>query len=281
MKSSVITTDGGNMKLEKTRVTMPAACSRRVVTSALSLLLFTCVAVRPLVATLVHVQGPTVLQPREFCSDHPDAAIATFEDAELEAEIRDALRESVGAQKDLTCGVISGLTLLDASYGGIMSLAGIQNLTGLTILELNENNWISDISALSGLTSLTQLWLNNDLLGSNLISDISALSGLTSLERLHLGGNSITDISALSGLTSLTDLRLMRNSISGISALRGLTSLTRLYLHTNPDLTDIQPLLDNTGLGAGDTVVLTNTNVSCTDLAALEAKGVTVGSTCP
>jgi len=46
----------------------------------------------------------------------------------------------------------------------------------------------------------------------------------------------------------------------------------------NPDLTDIQPLLDNTGLGAGDTVYLQATSVSCTDVAALQAKGVTVQS---
>ena len=164
------------MKLKKTRVTMPAACSRRVVTSALWLLLFTCVAVRPLAAMLVHVQGPTVLQPGEFCSDHSDAAIATFEDAELEAEIRDALRASVGAQKDLTCGVISGLMLLDASRGGIKSLVGIQNLTGLTILELDDNLWISDLSALSGLTSLTRLRLSR-----NTINDNSALRGHTSI----------------------------------------------------------------------------------------------------
>ncbi len=48
----------------------------------------------------------------------------------------------------------------------------------------------------------------------------------------------------------------------------------------NPDLTDIQPLLDNTGLGTGDSVLLMNTNVSCTDVATLEAKGVRVTSDC-
>ncbi|NIM47876.1 MAG: leucine-rich repeat domain-containing protein, partial [Gemmatimonadales bacterium] len=87
--------------------------------------------------------------------------------------------------------------------------------------------------------------------------------------------------SALSGLTSLTYLYLASNSISDISALSGLTSLTYLYLTNNPNLTDIQPLLDNTGLGAGDTVDLQSTSVSCSDVAALEAKGVTVLSDCP
>ena len=348
---------------------------------------------------------PPVLQPSELCSDYPDYAIATFEDTNLEAAIRTAL--SVGGQEHLTCGLISGLTALDASYAEITSLVGIQNLTSLTDLLLRGNS-ISDISALSGLTSLRRLSLGGNsisdigalsgltsltylLLGGNSISDISALSGLTSLEILHLGvnsisdisalsgltslrglyfdynsisdisalsgltsltwlvldhnsisdisalsgltsltwleldSNSISDISALSGLTSLTDLflgsnsisdisplsgltsarslglannsisdisglsgltsltylNLGYNSISDISALGGLTSLTDLRLNNNPNLTDIQPLLNNAGLGAGDTVELQGTSVSCSDVAALEAKGVTVLSDCP
>ena len=63
--------------------------------------------------------------------------------------------------------------------------------------------------------------------------------------------------------------------------LSGLTSLLNLHLHNNPNLTDIQPLLNNTGLGAGDIVNLRTTNVSCADVALLEAKGVAVGSDCP
>ena len=59
-----------------------------------------------------------------------------------------------------------------------------------------------------------------------------------------------------------------------------LTSLRDLDLDNN-SITDIQPLLDNTGLGVGDTVSLSGTSVSCADVAALEAKGVTVFSDCP
>ena len=99
--------------------------------------------------------GPAVrLEPGEFCSDHSGAAIATFEDANLEAAVSRAL--SVGAQGPLTCGLISGLTELsyNSLFGDpITSLVGIQNLTSLTDLNLNFNQ-ISDISMLSGLTSL-------------------------------------------------------------------------------------------------------------------------------
>ena len=194
--------------------------------------------------------GPAV-EPSPFCGEHPDTAIPTFEDANLEAAIRTELW--VGAQEDLTCGLVSGLTRLSAQDAQITSLVGIENLTGLTTL---------------------YLWGNS-------ISDISALSGLTGLRILGLGYNSITDISALSGLTNLTYLALSNNSITDIGALSGLTGLTWLYLNNNPNLADIQPLLDNTGLGAGDTVILESTGVSCIDVAALQAKGVLLVSDCP
>ena len=79
--------------------------------------------------------------------------------------------------------------------------------------------------------------------------------------------NSITDIGALSGLTSLGDAVFGQDP--------------DLNLSNNPNLTIIQPLLDNTGLGVGDTVDLRLTSVSCTDVTALQAKGVTVTSDCP
>ena len=81
-------------------------------------------------------------------------------------------------------------------------------------------------------------------------------------------------------LTSLTGLRLHFNSITDISALRGLRGLTFLWLNDNPGLANIQSLLGNTGLGAGDRVLLISTNVSCTNVALLEAKGVEVSSGC-
>ena len=57
-------------------------------------------------------------------------------------------------------------------------------------------------------------------------------------------------------------------------------TLVYLQLESNPNLSNMQPLLDNKGLGGGDRVFLRNTNVSCTDVTALRAKGVTVDSAC-
>ena len=206
-------------------------------------------------------------------------------------DLRDSSITDVSALSELT-----GLTNLQLGGNSISDISALRGLTSLPILNL-ERNSISDISALSGLTSLTTLQLASNsisdisalsgltsLLGllaaNNSISDISALSGLTSLGTLRLGGNSITDISELSGLTSLRELLLDNNSITVISALSGLRRLRDVGLSNNSGLSNIQPLLDNIGLGAGDEVLLTSTNVNCADVAALEAKGVTVTSDC-
>ena len=246
---------------------------------------------------------PDCLRPSELCIDHSAAAIAGFEDANLEAVVRASLELVLDAQEDLTCGLLSGLETVDdrvIAHGPIESLVGLQNLTSLKVLLLIGNS-ITDLSPLSGLTSLVQVQLNvnsiSDMsalseltnltiltLASNSITNLDALSELTNLTHLDLSNNSIIDISVLSGLTNLTALLFNANSITDISVLSGLTPApkTSIGLGTNPDLTDIQPLLDNTGLGAGDDVELRGTMVSCEDVALLADKGVTVTSDpCP
>ena len=241
------------------------------------------------------------LQPAELCSDNPASTIATFEDANLEAVVRASLELVLGAQEDLTCELLSGLQTVSGGFiehGPIESLVGLQNLTSLKVLLLLANS-ITDISPLSGLTTLVQVQLNiNSIsnisalseltnltiltLASNSITNLNALSGLTSLTNLDLSNNSISDITVLSGLTNLTTLSLNANSITDISVLSGLppTPRTSIGLANNPDLTDIQPLLNNTGLGEGDDVDLRGTMVSCEDVVLLAAKGVTVTSDC-
>ncbi len=92
------------------------------------------------------------------------------------------------------------------------------------------------------------------------------------------GGN----ITPLSGLTGLTTLWLGNNTIADYGALSGFVNLTHLSLRGTGTLTDIPFLLDNPGLGPGDTVDLVGTGVSCADVTALRAKGVTVDAdNCP
>ena len=132
-------------------------------------------------------------------------------------------------------------------------------------------NAVTDISPLARLTKLIDLNIHTQD-----ISDLTPLSGLTSLVELRLAGNSFTDLSPLRGLASLEYLELTGNDLTDITPLSGLTNLVALDLRFNPELSDIQALFENPGLGAGDVVELRHTNVSCTDQQQLADKGVEV-----
>ena len=132
-------------------------------------------------------------------------------------------------------------------------------------------NAVTDISPLAKLTKLVDLNIHTQD-----ISDLTPLSGLTSLIELRLAGNSFTDLSPLRGLASLEYLELTGNDLTDITALSGLTNLLALDLRFNPELSDIQALFENPGIGAGDVVELRHTNVSCTDQQQLAEKGVEV-----
>ena len=88
------------------------------------------------------------------------------------------------------------------------------------------------------------------------------------------------DVSALQDLTALTRLRVDGNAVPDISALSGSRRWRVLYLLDNPDLSDVQPLLDP-ALIDPSLVSLYNTSVSCSDVAALQAVWNSVASDCP
>ena len=191
---------------------------------------------------------------------------------------------SVSAHLLTDVGPLSGLTALTtlemAGFRvGVRSqltdIAPLSSLTNLTRLHL-AGNVVADISPLGTLTRLTTLDLYR-----NSLTDISALDALTGLTTLNLSWQPITDLSPLSGLTSLTHLTLTGITVTDVGPLRSLTALRDTNLEFNRDLSDISPLLANTGLGTGDSVRLVATKVSCSDVAALEAMGVTVTSSCP
>lgn len=252
-----------------------------------------------LMSVVTMAQSALVLRPTDHCRDFSAAAVVTFADADLEEVIREAL--GLDTQAELTCSIASQLTELRVPtqiqrvvYGGTLrpspaqpfsSLAGIQNLTGLTQLniinrlvtdisplsELSQlrilnlhTNWITDISPLSELTNLTSL-----IISENPIVDISSLSGLVNLQRLQVHGlypyqlqyylslddgrdpdvvfNGVSDISALSNLTELRYLRIHLQDISDISPLAGLEKLTNLRIYDNK-IADINPLENLTAL---------------------------------
>ena len=212
----------------------------------------------------------SVLEPVVPDEIAPDAAVTqaptdviVFDDAALEASIREALGKPEG---DITRVDAETLTALELSQLGpdknkpyILSINALQYFTNLTYLGLgyavqnardplapidlsviaNLENLeslqmagvvIDDLSPLANLNRLISLTLYN---GDQPL-DLAPLSGLVNLEALTLRNNRITDLSPLAGLNKLRYLDLEGNQISDVTPLAGLTGLERLYLIDNP-----------------------------------------------
>ena len=193
----------------------------------------------------------------------------------------------IGPLRDLT-----KLVRLRIAENPLSDISALSELTELRVLRMHRHgdfiggqnprthmgatgllftNAVTDISPLAKLTKLVDLNIHTQD-----ISDLTPLSGLTSLIELRLAANSFTDLSPLRGLSALEYLELTGNDITDITPLSGLTNLTQLDLRFNPELTTIQALFENPGIGAGDIVELRHTNVSCVDQARLAEKGVEV-----
>jgi len=117
---------------------------------------------------------------------------------------------------------LDAITTLVADGLGISSIVGVEHLTNLNDLRIN-NNVISDLTPLSNLTNLTYLGAEN-----NSISVVTPLATITSLRLLFLGGNQIENVSSLNSLVNLETLVLANNSLGINESLNGLSSLNSL-----------------------------------------------------
>jgi len=163
---------------------------------------------------------------------------------------------------------LPNLQVLDLSSNKITSLIGIENLTNLRKLIIENNDEIENFAPLALLEGLESLSLNYCGL-----TDISVLRPLTNLKELDLGENYsyddddvhyITDISALSGMTKMEHLDLYGSDIKDISALGGMDNLQWLSLAPYCSVTDISALK-----GKLNMQVLALTGGNIVDISAL------------
>ena len=193
-----------------------------------------------------------------------------------DANLRTALRISLGKETGaaITHDDLAMLTNFSAKDASIFVLVGLEFATNLEYLSLGGNN-IADLSPIAGLSKLHTLSLER-----NNISDITPLARLTNLTSLHLYDNNyISDISPLSALINLDQLYLAGNRVADTSVLTGLTKLITLHLAVN-SISDISPLVANSGLGDGDTLFLRknplNYEAVNSHIPLLQDRGVTV-----
>ena len=167
-----------------------------------------------------------------------DPTVVTFTDSSLEASVRSALVQPTGDLLSIDLGFVS---TLDAVNKGITSLSGIENMTSLTELLLDDNS-ISDLAPLGNLTGLTKLHL-----ARNQIVSIDSLARLTNLVDLDLQGNQVSALQPLASLTALNQLVMSQNQLADLAPLSSLSSLTILTLDIN-QIVDLAPLASLTQL---------------------------------
>ncbi|MFC1564586.1 leucine-rich repeat domain-containing protein [candidate division KSB1 bacterium] len=167
----------------------------------------------------------------------------------LELEVLDLCEnaiEDISALSNLT-----NLTYLRLDFNPISDITPVENLINLKTVFF-ANAPFGDISPLSNMSDLDELWITQCH-----IKDLSPIKELTNLTFLYADLNEFSDLTALESLTILKSLFLANNQIKDISALEKLVELSMIRLWNNK-IEDILPLVNNTGLGEGDTVKLTN-----------------------
>ena len=124
------------------------------------------------------------------------------------------------------------IELLRCTLSDIVSLEGIEVLSGLKEISLRENPRLATIEPVLSLSELTRLDLANCGLGPD---STVALSRLLTPIRLNISGNDLGDISAYAKTTSLIELIAERSNITtGVAELVTLTNATIVSLYGNP-----------------------------------------------
>lgn len=122
---------------------------------------------------------------------------------------------------------LTSLESLDLSGCGLSSIAALEPLKNVSVLDLSSNT-VRNLSSLSSMTGLKQLDLSH-----NAVTDLAALSTLLNLTVLDVSYNSLTSLNPISRLTALTELNAANNQISNIDTLKSLTALTALDISHN------------------------------------------------
>ena len=133
---------------------------------------------------------------------------------------------------------LKSLKRLTLSKCGLSTAEGLDQATGLTYLNLN-NNSLRDITPLSKLLSLEELDLS-----TNALKDLQALSGLKKLIDLNVSHNDLASLTPLSTAAGLEKLNVANNNLTALTGVSELSHLVELNASNNA-LTDVSLLASN------------------------------------
>lgn len=155
-------------------------------------------------------------------------------------------------------------------YAQPVNNASLASLTKLESLDVN-NVAITDFSFLASLPNLVALDLGStgltaipdlsemddlDVLGlsGNTLASFTPLEGLTGLSRLDLRYTGLSSLTSIAPLTGLTHLNVAGNALTNITVLGALPLLSVLDISENSAIASLQPLVDSSYIGSGDTI---------------------------
>ena len=166
-----------------------------------------------------------------------------FVDPNLSQVVREYIGKDPG--EPIYANEVLDIEGFHAEWRNISNISGIEHLSNLRFLYINENN-ISDISPLASLNKLEYLNIE-----TNNILDISPLSAIYSLTGLSMGNNPIEDFSPIESLSSLQSLAIILLSLTDadIGFLENLPQLTELWISRN-SITDLSPIQGMVNLGS-------------------------------
>lgn len=167
----------------------------------------------------------------------------TFTDANLAVCVADALDLSNTTRTFNNLDLLS-ITALGCSSHTIVSLGGLQYLSGLVDLDLS-GNYINDISQISALTNLQSL-----ILSENTFGDISPITSLPNLQNVTLNGVGLASIDAMAGMSTLKNVKLADNALTNIDAVATFPVLVSLDVSGN----ELSELSAVSGLGSLQTL---------------------------
>ena len=168
----------------------------------------------------------------------------------------------------LTTALFTSTVLINDTL--LTSLAGLNQLTSVYWIEINNNSALTSIDALLTLTSVSGPLVVN---GNPVLTNVDGLAGLTSLPggALLLQNNaSLTDLSGVSGMTSIAASLVISNNdaLTDLDSLVGLTTVAApILISDNDALTSISGL---SGLVAYSSIFQLVSNSSLTSIAGLD-----------
>ena len=124
---------------------------------------------------------------------------------------------------------LPNLRVLSAYCNTIADLSGLQGVSRLESLRLQQNAIVELVDSFTSMRKLKELRLDHN----NLSRVESYLSSCSSLQSLNLGSNRLVTVEGFAGLQSLQELRLPNNLIRSLLPLRALPHLKELDVSYN------------------------------------------------